>query len=66
MALVVYDYMLTLTREIDYVWFSRWNTIKITFLVQRYLPFLDVIMISVLCTRLVLYCDIQFDTHCDL
>jgi hypothetical protein len=53
-TLVVYDYMLTLTREIDYVWFSQWNIIKITFLVQRYLPFLDVIMISVFCAYLVL------------
>jgi hypothetical protein len=48
LALVVYDYVLTLSREIDYVWFSPWNVIKITFLVQRYLPFLDVILLTIL------------------
>jgi hypothetical protein len=47
-ALVVYDYMLTLSREIDYVWFSPWNFIKVTFLVQRYLPFVDLIILSII------------------
>ena len=46
-ALVVYDYSLTLSREVDLIWFSRWNVIKVTFLLQRYLPFLDVILFSI-------------------
>jgi hypothetical protein len=47
-ALVVYDYSLTLAREVDLIWFSRWNVIKVTFLVQRYLPFLDAILLSII------------------
>jgi hypothetical protein len=45
-ALFVYDYSLTLTREIDFIWFSRWNVIKVVFLMQRYLPFLDLVVVS--------------------
>ena len=46
-ALVIYDYVLTLSREIEYIWFSPWNVIKILFLAQRYLPFVDVTMLSI-------------------
>jgi hypothetical protein len=49
-VLVIYDYALTLNREIDYVWPSKWNLIKATFLVQRYLPFLDLILFRIICT----------------
>jgi hypothetical protein len=49
MALVIYDYALTLNREIDYIWLSKWSMIKVTFLVQRYLPFLDLILLGILC-----------------
>jgi hypothetical protein len=47
-ALVVYDYSLTLSMEIDLIWSSRWNVIKVAFLLQRYLPFLDAILLSVI------------------
>jgi hypothetical protein len=47
-AVIVYDYALTLSREIDLIWSSRWNVIKITFLLQRYLPFLDAILLSII------------------
>jgi hypothetical protein len=49
-ALVIYDYALTLNREIDYIWLSKWNLIKATFLAQRYLPFLDLILFRIICT----------------
>jgi hypothetical protein len=48
-ALAVYDYSLTLNREIDYIWLSKWNLIKVTFMVQRYLPFLDLILLGITC-----------------
>lgn len=39
--LMVYDYFLTLDREISSIWSSRWNVIKILFLLTRYMPILD-------------------------
>ncbi|KDR75682.1 hypothetical protein GALMADRAFT_248296 [Galerina marginata CBS 339.88] len=36
-----YDWLITLSMEIELIWRSRWNFIKILFLLQRYLPFLD-------------------------
>jgi hypothetical protein len=47
LSLILYDYLLTLTREIDLVWFSQWNIIKIVFLVQRYVPFIDGILLAI-------------------
>lgn len=41
-TLLVYDYILTVPREIDYIWSSKWSVIKIMFLITRYLPFSDV------------------------
>jgi hypothetical protein len=52
-ALVIYDYGLTLNREIDYIWLSKWSLIKVTFLVQRYLPFLDLILLGAICAFIV-------------
>ncbi|KAF8154956.1 hypothetical protein B0H34DRAFT_546227 [Crassisporium funariophilum] len=39
----LYDYLLTLSMEIDLVWTSRWNLMKTLYLVQRYLPFVDTV-----------------------
>jgi len=36
-SLVIYDYVLTLQQEIDYVWFRKWTPGKILFLSVRYL-----------------------------
>lgn len=38
----IWDYLLTLKREILLVWPSNWGTVKVLFLINRYLPFFDV------------------------
>lgn len=45
-ALFVWDYLVTMGMEIELVWTSRWNAIKILFLIQRYLPFLDTCILT--------------------
>lgn len=40
-AVFVYDYLLTFPMEVELIWGSRWNAIKIIFIVQRYMPFID-------------------------
>ncbi|EDR03422.1 uncharacterized protein LACBIDRAFT_295242 [Laccaria bicolor S238N-H82] len=42
-ALYIYDYFLTLDLEVELVWPSKWGAMKVLFLVQRYLPFLDTV-----------------------
>ncbi|KAF9449495.1 hypothetical protein P691DRAFT_703153 [Macrolepiota fuliginosa MF-IS2] len=39
-AMLVYDYFLTLGQEVELIWKSRWNTVKFLFLLTRYLPFI--------------------------
>ncbi|KDR72731.1 hypothetical protein GALMADRAFT_252945 [Galerina marginata CBS 339.88] len=51
-ALYLWDYLLTVGMEIELVWTSRWNVIKVLFLVQRYLPLLDTCILT-------LYRDLQ-------
>ncbi|EGN93757.1 hypothetical protein SERLA73DRAFT_189518 [Serpula lacrymans var. lacrymans S7.3] len=38
-AILVYDYCITLETEMRCIWGTRWNTLRITFGVARYLPF---------------------------
>ncbi|KAK0227440.1 hypothetical protein EDD85DRAFT_853735 [Armillaria nabsnona] len=40
-ALLLYDYTLTLSLEVDLVWRAPWNLLKLFYIVQRYLPFFD-------------------------
>ncbi|KAF9007425.1 hypothetical protein BDQ17DRAFT_1324022 [Cyathus striatus] len=40
-ALLYYDYCLTLSSEVDVIWPSKWNLIKILFVLVRYTPFFD-------------------------
>ena len=37
-----YDYFVTFQREVELVWPSKWNSMKVLFIVSRYSPFLDV------------------------
>ncbi|KDR79853.1 hypothetical protein GALMADRAFT_222795 [Galerina marginata CBS 339.88] len=41
--LFIWDYILTFRMEVDLVWASKWNFMKVLFLVQRYLPFVDTV-----------------------
>ncbi|KAH9485512.1 hypothetical protein JR316_0002420 [Psilocybe cubensis] len=45
-ALFVWDYFITIGMEVDLVWTSRWNSIKVLFLIQRYLPFIDTCILT--------------------
>jgi len=40
-ALLIYDYFLTLPREVSLIWPSKWSLIKVLFLLTRYTPFID-------------------------
>ncbi|KAF8994891.1 hypothetical protein BDQ17DRAFT_1251259, partial [Cyathus striatus] len=37
----LFDYFLTLGSEIDLIWPSPWNTVKVLFFLARYTPFID-------------------------
>ncbi|KAJ8078472.1 hypothetical protein PM082_012754 [Marasmius tenuissimus] len=39
--LFVYDYLLTLDLEIEHIWKAKWSLVKVIYIIQRYLPFLD-------------------------
>jgi len=43
--LLVYDYMLTLDSELLLIWSSRWNLVKALFLLVRYMPFIDMVLL---------------------
>ena len=38
-----WDYILTFDMEVDFVWKSKWNFMKGLYLLQRYLPFTQLI-----------------------
>jgi len=44
-ALFIYDYLLTLDREINLIWFSPWTYTKVLFLLVRYLTFVDTFLL---------------------
>jgi len=41
LALLTYDFFLSLPHEISYIWFSKWGLVKILYFITRYLPFVD-------------------------
>ncbi|THU96296.1 hypothetical protein K435DRAFT_664758 [Dendrothele bispora CBS 962.96] len=43
---MLYDYFLTIGREVELVWFSDWNAVKVLYLIQRYFAFVDVIILT--------------------
>ncbi|PPR07339.1 hypothetical protein CVT26_013655 [Gymnopilus dilepis] len=50
-TLFVWDWLLTLRMEVELVWKSKWNFMKVLYLAQRYLPFVDTIGL-VICHQL--------------
>ncbi|TDL25183.1 hypothetical protein BD410DRAFT_837415 [Rickenella mellea] len=44
-ALLIWDYFIILPDEVALMWPSRWNVSKILFLLNRYLAFVDPIML---------------------
>ncbi|KAJ3502229.1 hypothetical protein NLJ89_g8982 [Agrocybe chaxingu] len=41
-VIFLWDYLLTFGMEVRYIWPGKWTFVKIVFLVQRYVPFLDI------------------------
>ncbi|EDR01625.1 uncharacterized protein LACBIDRAFT_333115 [Laccaria bicolor S238N-H82] len=41
----LYEYLLNLDLEVEHIWSSRWNTIKVLYLLTRYMPFLNIISV---------------------
>lgn len=41
----VLDYLLTFDLEISLIWKSNWSIMKVLFLLARYMPFADLILI---------------------
>ncbi|TFK62649.1 hypothetical protein BDN72DRAFT_903058 [Pluteus cervinus] len=44
-TLYLYDLFLTLHLEVDLLWPSKWSLIKVLYLLQRYLPLIDTVII---------------------
>ncbi|KDR72838.1 hypothetical protein GALMADRAFT_252122 [Galerina marginata CBS 339.88] len=45
-SIVIFDYVLTFDKEVEYVWSSPWKPERILFFLNRYLPFIDIILFS--------------------
>ncbi|KAF9260246.1 hypothetical protein L218DRAFT_872850, partial [Marasmius fiardii PR-910] len=41
-TLLVYDVIISLSAEIEYIWMSKWSFVTLIYILQRYLPFFDV------------------------
>ncbi|CAA7265648.1 unnamed protein product [Cyclocybe aegerita] len=41
-VIFLWDYLLTFGMEVRYIWPGKWTFVKIIFLIQRYVPFLDI------------------------
>ncbi|CAA7269731.1 unnamed protein product [Cyclocybe aegerita] len=53
-VIFLWDYLLTLGLEVEHIWAGRWTVVKAIFLIQRYIPFFDIMwfgMHVVLCFR---------------
>jgi Family of unknown function (DUF6533) len=58
----LYDFLLTLGKEIDLLWATRWNLVRVLFFVNRYSPLLDAavllycvyILLSMVCLSITL------------
>ncbi|TFK63341.1 hypothetical protein BDN72DRAFT_329309 [Pluteus cervinus] len=44
----LYDLLLTLGSEIDLLWPSKWTLMKVLYLLQRYLPLIDMVIVTII------------------
>lgn len=44
LAILVYDYFVTLHSEVQWAWGRKWGVVRITFIVSRYVPFAGAFM----------------------
>ncbi|CAA7270039.1 unnamed protein product [Cyclocybe aegerita] len=42
-VIYVWDYCITMGMEIEHVWPGKWTALKVLYLIQRYLPFIDTV-----------------------
>ncbi|TFK63333.1 hypothetical protein BDN72DRAFT_328595 [Pluteus cervinus] len=47
-TLYLYDLLLTIDLEIDLLWPSKWTLMKVIYLLQRYLPVVDMVIVSLI------------------
>ncbi|KAG2351524.1 hypothetical protein BDR07DRAFT_1443676 [Suillus spraguei] len=44
LAILIYDYFVTLHSEVQWAWGRKWGVVRITFIVSRYVPFAGAFM----------------------
>ena len=49
-TLLIYDYILTLPMEVSLIWRAKWTVMKVLYVIQRYLPFEDTVIVLLHCT----------------
>ncbi|CAA7257467.1 unnamed protein product [Cyclocybe aegerita] len=42
-TIFVWDYLMTIGMEIEYIWPGKWTIMKVVYLLQQYLPFIDTV-----------------------
>ncbi|TFK63370.1 hypothetical protein BDN72DRAFT_963962 [Pluteus cervinus] len=47
-TLYLYDLLLTIHLEVDLLWPSKWTFIKVAYLLQRYLPLVDMVVVTIM------------------
>ncbi|KAF8639307.1 hypothetical protein AX17_001588, partial [Amanita inopinata Kibby_2008] len=45
-TLFIYDFLLTFGQEVSLIWWSKWSIVKVLFLLSRYMPFVDIIVVT--------------------
>ncbi|KAF8346443.1 hypothetical protein F5887DRAFT_961995 [Amanita rubescens] len=45
-TLFIYDYLLMFDQEVSLIWGSKWTLVKVLYLLSRYMPFVDVTVVS--------------------
>ena len=43
--LKLYDWVLSLPREVEYIWRASWNWSKVLYLLTRYIPFITIALV---------------------
>ncbi|KAG1813764.1 hypothetical protein EV424DRAFT_53808 [Suillus variegatus] len=46
LAILVFDYCITFSEEVQWTWFKPWDLTRVIFVISRYLPFAGVGMIA--------------------
>ncbi|ESK84396.1 hypothetical protein Moror_10149 [Moniliophthora roreri MCA 2997] len=44
LTVLIYDWVITFSHEVDYIWGSRWNIVKVLYLFIRYTSVIDTVL----------------------